>query len=201
MLDLKLIQEELQIKLPNVSGFFEESLAMSRVQIRCFVLRDNEFPTAFAKAQQCKLEIFHRLIDLMNMAFDAKIAGLRQMKYLEEAQTKQGIERELALTYAQREGFKRWALMQQARARAREIEEFYAVYKECVAAGGDPEDPKEREAKEIESWSKRMELDPLFWFNRYLANPQTLTAKLQSAMAETENALEMAKKLGYREGM
>jgi hypothetical protein len=200
MLDLKLITDTLGVKLPEIEGFFPSSLALSRIQIRSFVLRDNEFPTAFSKAQQCKLEIFHRMVDLMNMAFDARLAELRREKYLAEAQEKTGIEREMALVYAQREEFKRWTLLQMAQARAKEVEEFWQVYKECVAAGGDPEDPAEREAKEAESWAKRMELDQGFWFNRYLITPDFMREKLRSALAVAEKAQEMAKRLGYREG-
>jgi len=172
----KLLLQEEALNLPDI--FFTAELGMSDIQIKHFVLRDNEFCTPFAKAKQAKFEIWNRLVELQNMAYDAQEALILAQKYEAEAkEASSPFDRELLRVRAQKKRFQYWVLRQRAWAIAQEIRSFYEAYQEAAAQGGDPQDPEERRRLEVEYWQKRMEAEPEVFWERYWLTPEKLAEK------------------------
>ncbi len=119
-----------------------EDLAASPFQVHNFILNRREFCTDWAQMKQAKTEIFHRLCDLNEMAYDYAKKRLelrrlqRRAELLDQAvedTVMREIERDAIALEVQREHFQVAMIRIQAHARFLEAAEFFTVYQKFRA--------------------------------------------------------------------
>lgn len=144
----------------------EDPPHMTAIQIQNFVLNEMEFPTDFARLQQCKLELSNRYYQLRDLYFQHEKSLLEAQLKNEELQNEKHpikyrigeLERDQGLLKAE-------SIKSRISAVLAEAQVFYAVFQRHRELDGLP--PEERAKKEMEFWSAKALNMPLTFEEKY----------------------------------